>query len=222
MSNEAEAFCFRFACIRKRKDNEFMKSQPATPMRIAKWGYIAASVLFIFLGILFIVFPETSILVMVKLSAVIMMLFGLIKLVGYFSKDLYRLAFQFDLEFGILLFVLGLVVLIKSSSAVNFLCIALGIVVLTDGLFKMRISFNSKNIGISEWWLTFAVSILAILIGLVLVFKPSNSANVIMAVLGISLIVDGLLNLCVAFASVKIIKGQYPDVIESNDFEFKE
>ena len=65
-----------------------MKSQPATPMRIAKWGYIAASVLFIFLGILFIVFPETSISVMIKLSAVIMMLFGIIKLVGYFSKDL--------------------------------------------------------------------------------------------------------------------------------------
>ena len=222
MSNEAEAFCFRFACIRKRKDNEFMKSQPATPMRIAKWGYIAASVLFILLGILFIVFPETSISVMIKLSAVIMMLFGIIKLVGYFSKDLYRLAFQFDLEFGILLFVLGLVVLIKPKGAVNFLCIALGIAVLTDGLFKMRISFESKKFGISEWWLTFAASILAILIGLVLVFKPSNSANVIMAVLGASLIIDGLLNLCVAITSVKIIKDQYPDVIESDDFEFKE
>lgn len=199
-----------------------MKNQPVTPTRIAKWGYVAASVLFIFFGILFIVFPDTSISVMVKLSAVIMMLLGIIKLVGYFSKDLYRMAFQFDLEFGILLFVLGLVVLIKPNGAVNVLCIALGTAVLTDGLFKMRISFESKKFGISEWWLTFAASILAILIGLVLVFKPSNSANVIMAVLGISLIVDGLLNLCVAFTSVKIIKGQYPDVIESNDFEFKE
>ena len=199
-----------------------MKNQPVTPTRIAKWGYVAASVLFIFFGILFIVFPDTSISVMVKLSAVIMMLLGIIKLVGYFSKDLYRMAFQFDLEFGILLFVLGIVALIKPNGAVNVLCIALGIAVLTDGLFKMRISFESKKFGISEWWLTFAASILAILIGLVLVFKPSNSANVIMAVLGISLVVDGLLNLCVAFTSVKIIKGQYPDVIESNDFEFKE
>lgn len=199
-----------------------MKNQPVTPTRIAKGSYVAASVLLIFLGILFIVFPDTSISVIVKLSAVIMMLFGIIKLVGYFSKDLYRMAFQFDLEFGILLFVLGLVVLIKPNDAVNVLCIALGIAVLTDGLFKMRISFESKKIGISEWWLTFAASILAILIGLTLVYKPSNSANAIMAVLGASLIVDGLLNLCVATTSVKIIKGQYPDVIEIDDFEFRE
>ena len=35
-----------------------------------------------------------------------MLLFGFIKMIGYFSKDLYRLAFQFDLASGILLMAL--------------------------------------------------------------------------------------------------------------------
>ena len=66
-----------------------------------------------------------------------MVLFGLVKIVGYCSKDLYRLAFQFDLAFGILLVALGVILIIRTDAMVNLICIVMGICVLADALLKV-------------------------------------------------------------------------------------
>jgi len=66
-------------------------------------------------------------------------LFGCIKLTGYFSKDLFRLAFQYDLQFGILVLVVGLIVLLKPSDAISLLFAAMGIALLADSLSKFRL-----------------------------------------------------------------------------------
>ena len=115
-----------------------MKTRSVAPMRVAKIGYIVLSALICVLGVLMMVMPEQSLSSLVKIFGISMMAFGVIKLVGYFSKDLYRLAFQYDLQFGILVLVLGLIVTVKPNNALNFLCIALGISILADGLFKMH------------------------------------------------------------------------------------
>ena len=49
------------------------------------------------LGILLVALPDFSAELFCRILGIIMLLFGLIKMIGYFSKDLYRLAFQFDL-----------------------------------------------------------------------------------------------------------------------------
>ena len=191
-----------------------MKHRSVVPMRVAKIGYIVLSVLFCVLGILMMVMPEQSLSSLVKIFGISMTAFGVIKLVGYFSKDLYRLAFQYDLQFGILVLVLGLIVTVKPNNALNFLCIALGISILADGLFKMQIALDSKRFGISTWWVIMALAIGAGIIGLLLVFRPTESLHIMTVLLGISLFIDGLLNLIVALLTVKIIKNQIPDVID--------
>lgn len=88
-----------------------MKMRSVAPMKIAKIGYIVVSVLFCIAGILFIALPEISTKIVGIEIGIAAIVFGIVKLIGYFSKDLYRLAFQFDLEFGILMVVLGTIVL---------------------------------------------------------------------------------------------------------------
>ena len=77
------------------------------PMKTAKIGYFVISVLFCVLGIVLITSPGTSVVWLGRLLGVGMIVFGAIKLVGYFSRDLFRLAFQYDLAFGILLIALS-------------------------------------------------------------------------------------------------------------------
>ena len=71
--------------------------------------------------------------------------FGAVKLIGYFSKDLYRLAFQFDLAFGALQSALGLVLVIRSESAMSLLCIILGIGIVADSLFKLQTAMDARR-----------------------------------------------------------------------------
>lgn len=192
-----------------------MKMRSVTPMRIAKSGYIIMSAVFCIVGILFIARPELSIKIIGRGLGIAMILFGCIKLVGYFSRDLFRLAFQYDLEFGILLIALGVIVLIRSPNVMNFIFIALGIAILADGLFKVQIAMDSKRFGIAAWWLILLLAVLTGFVGLLLVFRPVESAHVLTILLGVSLLAEGILNLCVVVSTVKIVKHQCPDVIES-------
>lgn len=214
--------CYTHYHTRETTDNEeaqSMKNRCTIPMWVAKAGYIVMSLVFCGAGVLFIVKPELSAMVISRALGAAMIVFGLIKLVGYFSKDLFRLAFQYDLGFGLLLIALGILVLAKPAGVLDFIFVALGIAILADGLFKVQIAVDSKRFGISTWWLTLVLAMVTGVVGLALVFRPWDSARLLTTLLGAALLAEGILNLCVAVSTVKIVDNQRPDVIEVTSFE---
>lgn len=60
-------------------------------------GYIIISAVLCVLGAVLIAFPDFSVSLLGVICGITMIVFGIVKLTGYFSKDLYRLAFQYDL-----------------------------------------------------------------------------------------------------------------------------
>lgn len=188
------------------------------PIKAAKGGYIVSSILFCLLGLLLLVLPDFSIRLFGQCLGVFMILFGLVKLVGYFSRDLFRLAFQYDLAFGILIAALGILTLVRPEPGVGFLCVMLGICVLADGLFKLQIALDARTFGIGRWWLILALALLTGVFGALLLFRPGEGARLLAVLLGLGLLSEGILNLCVALCTVKIVAHQKPDVIEA-DFQ---
>ena len=199
-----------------------MGTRSMTPMRVAKTGYIVMSMVFCVVGVLFIALPARSAVMIGRVLGAAMAVFGVVKLVGYFSKDLYRLAFQYDLEFGILLIALGVIVLLRTNGVMDFICIAAGVAILADGLFKIQIAIDSRRFGIRDWWLIMVLAVVTGGVGLLLVFRPWESVQVLTVLLGAALLAEGVLNLCVALSVVKIVKHQQPDVIETDYFEVRE
>ena len=189
------------------------------PMKTAKIGYIVMSALFCVLGVVLFVLPAVSVVWIGRLLGIGMMVFGVVKLVGYFSRDLFRLAFQYDLAFGALLIALGLVTLLHPNSAMSFLCIMFGIPVLAAGLFKIQMAIDSHRFGVRSWWVVLLLAILTCVIGVLLVLRPGDGAQVLTMMMGISLFLDGVLNLSVAICLVKIVRNQQPDIIDSEGYE---
>lgn len=190
-----------------------LRLKSVIPMRTAKIGYIVMSAIFCVLGITLMVFPEISVSVIGTVMGIMLIIFGTVKLVGYFSKDLYRLAFQYDLAFGILMIALGIIMIFKTDNVINFICIVLGISVLADGLFKIQIAIDSKMFGIRPWWLIFTVAVLTCATGVVLILHPTQSLQVLVMLIGISLLTEGVLSLSTVLTAVKIIKHQKADDI---------
>ena len=184
-----------------------------TPMRVAKIGYIIMSVLLCVFGVLLIAVPDISLSVIGIVCGALFIVFGLVRLVGYFSKDLYRLAFQYDLAFGLLMIALGIIMLLSPESLMNFICIALGLSIFADGLFKVQIAIDSKRFGLSTWWLILALAVITVVVGIVLVARPSDSSRVLIVLMGVSMLCEGILDLGTVITAVKIIKHQQPDVI---------
>ena len=189
------------------------------PIMAAKTCSIIVSALFCLLGILLIVYPGISVSIVGIAAAIMLIVFGLTKLAGFFSRDLYRLAFQYDLASGILLVALGVLLLMSPDRAMSFLCLILGISVAVDGWFKVQMSLDARRFGLRSWGLILVLGVLTGLIGLAVAFRPTTSAEVLMILLGVSLLAEGIMTLCVTLCAVKIVRNQQPDIIEG---EFEE
>lgn len=183
------------------------------PVKTAKAGYVVMSVLLCALGITFIVYPELSLQVICKITGGVICVYGAVKILGYFSRDLYRLAFQFDLAYGLLIMVVGVAMLIFTDKMVSAFGFALGLVILTDAFFKVQITIDSKKFGIRKWWLIACFTILTAAAGIWLILNPFYSAEMAMVFEGVALVCEGILNLCVVVFAVKITKNQLPDKI---------
>ncbi len=192
------------------------------PMRAAKIGYIVISAVLCAIGVMLITDPALSASLLGIICGITFIMFGIVRLVGYFSKDLYRLAFQYDLALGILLITIGTIMATRPGSLMNFICIALGISVLADSLFKIQIAAESKRFGIHKWWLILVCALFTGIFGFVLILRPSASGSVLRVLLGITLLTEGILNFSTAITAVKIIKHQQPDVIEAGYYEERE
>ena len=178
------------------------------PMKAAKIGYIVLSVLYCVLGILLFAMPDLSLTAIGIILGIGMIVFGIVKIIGYFSKDLFRLAFQYDLAFGGLLIALVIIVLVNPEHLLSFFCIVIGIAVLCDGLFKIQIAIDSKPFGIRTWWLILLFAVITVAAGVLLIIRPAQAARMLTVFLGISVFADGILNLIVAVFTVKIIDHQ--------------
>lgn len=183
-------------------------------MKTAKIGYVIMSLLFCLMGIVLIVIPDFSVPVIAGIFGVLLMLFGIVKIIGYFSKDLFRLAFQYDLASGLLLIVLGIVTILKAENILIFISIVLGIYVLADGLLKIQIALDSRIFGIKQWWAILLSAVVTGAIGCVLIVRPSESAGILVILFGVCLLAEGILNLITVLAAVRIIRHQQPDHAE--------
>ena len=66
------------------------------------------------------------------------------------------------------------------------------------------------------------ISVLFCVLGIVLIAAPGTSVVWLMVLMGISLLLDGILNMCVAWLCVKIVRNQRPDALDEDYEELKD
>ena len=103
-------------------------------LKIAKTGYLLLSALLILAGVGLAFFSDTFYPILAVLLGILFLVFGAVKLAGFFSKDPYQLVFESDLVFGILYLALGLLLLLRPAHTMAFFGIVFGLMLLADGL----------------------------------------------------------------------------------------
>lgn len=179
-----------------------------TLMKTAKTGYVIVSALLCILGILSIAVPNILISLFGTVCGLLLIAFGIVRLMGYFSKDLYRLAFQYDLALGVMTIALGVLMLFYPKGLTYFISLSLGFAFLADGLFKIQMSFDAKKFGIYKWWLILSLAVMTGIFGIVLIFHPGVTSRVLAVLIGFAMLCEGVLNISTVITAVKIIKHQ--------------
>lgn len=180
-------------------------------LRSIKTGFIAVSAALIALGLWLFVCPGVSSATICVVLGAVSVLYGIIKLLGYFSNDLYRLAFQFDLAVGILSIILGLLLILRPDAVLSFLPTVVGVFILVDSILRFQTSIDAKHFGMDKWWGILLISCVGAVLGTLLLFRPFESAMAMIRLIGLTLMIDGVENLVTCAYTVKVPRRSAAD-----------
>lgn len=172
-------------------------------IKAAKSFYILCSILLCAIGTLLICWPTLSAEVLCIVLGVVSLVYGAEKIIGYFSRDMYRLAFQFDLALGIFVAIIGVTLLLRPGRVLELVDFIVGLFVIIEGVFKVQTSVDAYRFGMKAWWLILMGALLSCVFGLLLLFSLLTATSVLMVFVGISLVADGAQNLFNAFYTIK-------------------
>ena len=182
-------------------------------LKTVKQLYTIITICFITIGFVLLIWPQIGLNLICKIVGVFLITHGVLRLAGYFSRDLFQLAFQFDLGLGILSFILGLLMIFKSTAFINIISSCIGIFMVVDAALRIQTAIEAKKFGIAKWWGILAIAIVVAIIGALLLFIPFKTVSVITRLMGLCLGFDGILNLIVIRTTVQTIRSE-KDIID--------
>ena len=139
-----------------------MNEQEATLVRVAKAASVVLSVLLLGLGIILVVWSDELAPTLRYLFGSASILLGVVKIFGYFTNDLYRIAFQFDFTAGALVVLFGVFLLALPETIAPYLSTAVAVYVLLDGLFRVQAAIDACRFGLTYWYLVLAGALLLV------------------------------------------------------------
>lgn len=182
-----------------------------------KWTYVLLSVFLLVLGILLVANPDTSMITICRILGGCALAVGVVKIVLYFVREVEGVAIRYDFAVGAFCIILGALLLWRAPTMVGFLSVVIGLLILVDSVFKLQVAIDSRRMGAATWWVTLLFTCVCMVMGGLLVFDPFSGQQVLATVMGISLIADGLQNLCtVIYAAVfvKDVKDAVRDMVD--------
>ena len=145
---------------------------------------IGSAAISIVLGLIMLFFPQiTSIAVC------------LVKIVEYFSKIDLGYMFRFDLIMGIVQLVVGILLLCHPGAIMVAIPVVLGISLLIASVLKAQLAIDIKRMGYGKWWVSMLGAVLGVVLAIMIMSNPFEGTTAVFMVIGISYVVDGLLDL---------------------------
>ena len=182
--------------------------KPITYVKLAKYGYIITSVILIIIGVRLLCSPSLDMDFVYYMLGGMSIAYGVIRIMGYCSRDLYRLAFQYDLAFGILTIALGIVMIFQAWGIQEQAHTIYGTMLLTDSLYKVQVAIDSRRFGIERWYLILGLAVVTGVCGMLLIVWLPLEVRTAMILLGLASLFEGASCLDVAMSVVKVARHQ--------------
>lgn len=174
---------------------------------IVKQAKISNLIIYSFMvavGLVMLIFQEIPTNVETIILSVLCILVGGAKILGYFSNDLYRLAFQFDLAIGLFLAIIGVLTLVVGNKDPLGTVRLFGIYIFIDGLLKLQTAIDARKFGIARWLVILLTAILMVGVGIVGLLASYLEQISQLIVLDVALMLDGLVNIWITAYTVRI------------------
>lgn len=196
-------------------------------LKQVKWDALFMGMLYILLGIVALVIPETMERLLGFLIGAVLIIAGAVSMISYLLRDAHQNYYHNDFLHGLLGILLGVVVLYKVDIIISLVPFLLGTLVLVSGLSKLQDVIDLKRLEYGNWILMLVLAVINIVLGLVLIFNPMAAATLLFRLLGVGLIFSGITD-CVTtiyfagkirsyFAEMNAVDGTFVEIVDEED-----
>jgi uncharacterized membrane protein HdeD (DUF308 family) len=163
---------------------------------------ILESVIFAILGCILICKPEETVKFVSYVLGIIFIGIGIYKIINYHSAKGRYDFYNYDLIYGIMAVIIGIVTIVYSSAIGAIFRIIIGIWIIYSSFIRMSLSVKLKNLNLNIWSYSLILAIVMLICGL---YITMNSGAVIVTI-GVMMIIYSIIDIIEDIIFMKNVK----------------
>lgn len=190
-------------------------------MKQMKWDVILTSLLYVALGCVALLMPDTMVKTLGYMVGVFLIVAGAVSMICYLLRDAHQNYFRNDFVYGLVLIAIGIIVLYRVEWIVELVPMILGVLVVASGCRKLQDVIDMKRMEYGSWVLMLILAALNVVFGVVIILNPFETAVLLFQLIGVGLIVSGLTDCVIAVYFAGKIK-RYVQELQAVDSTYTE
>lgn len=190
-------------------------------LKKVKWDAILSSLLYVVLGIVTLIIPETMIKTLGYLIGILLILVGAVSMICYLLRDNSLNYYRHDFGYGLVGIAVGILFLYKVEWIISLVPVILGILVLASGCGKLQNVIDMKRAGYGNWAAMLILAVINVIFGVILIVNPFDTVILLFQLVGAGLIFSGVTD-CITAVYVAGRLKKFVDRMEVVDSSFVE
>lgn len=172
-----------------------------------KWNLLSSAILCILLGIVLVVYPNTSLTLVCRAVGMIVLITGLGFVFSYLKVGKTFWYGKIELVFGSIFAILGGFIVLYPLGIISIVPIVFGVLLVYHGIANMKQAFELHKYKDKGWWFPVLIAASTIGLGVVIMKNPFDTIEMLMRIIGVCLLYDGLMNTMLVGRFVKSIRN---------------
>lgn len=197
-------------------------------LRELKWKAIMYAVLYILMGIVLLLFPETTKKMLCYAVGGASVVTGVVTVCIYLFRDAAKNTYRNDFVVGFAAILLGVFLIVRVDLIMVLIPFVLGIAVMVSGFMKLQNCIDVRRMGYGNGLVLFLLALVSIIHGIILMVNPFHASIVLMRLVGAGLLFCGISDLLSTMYMARKIKnyiestGAFKEAMDLNVKEIKD
>lgn len=171
-----------------------------------RWVYLLLSLVLIAAGVCLIMMPELSMETACMAAGIATIVYGFLKIVIYFVREVEQMVEQYDFSVGLLCIGAGALLVLHPGDVLRLIPQVVSFYIMGDCIFKLQVSLDAKRLGSFAWFLMLLTTLLVGAWGACLLLQPLGLDAYASFLLAGGLIADGVMNLLAVIFIAAVVR----------------
>ena len=181
-------------------------------LKQVKWETLLSSSLYIVLGVVALVIPDTMVKTLGYLIGILLIVAGAVSMICYLLREASQNYYRNDFGYGLVGIAVGILFLYKVEWIISLVPVILGILVVASGCRKLQDVIDMKRLGYGNWVTVLILAAVNVVLGVALIANSLDAALLFLQLVGAGLIFSGVTDIATCFYLAKKAKGYFDDL----------